>query len=494
MLHDCRCPSFCCESDVSHHAFGRDRPAQMHVLPEIVPKRPIKGKSPNQNLSAQKVPLLSYARWCSTLVPEVLKTRTPFGAFLSRSIQLSRGLSSDPAPTFFPLPIPPGYWHEMPAVCSSNKRRSIHRSRALHVVVMALNFWHSGGSFPEDHQLQRSPNKLHQTLYKRLRALLRSDGPAFAFEATKAGRRFPELVARLGELSDVLTKNGCSASPYEKSFPGVEVPKDDTTMPELQPYRDLNPDRLVLAGNGLFDATDHLSDPLVMPYREPEVLSFPNAMPVKVPLRDSCDTLARLGRLWDKHGLLYVHRESTDANRYVRIFNAYKNEELDRQIGDRRISEFGPSSCLPAASDFSEISLDPRKQTLSISITDRRDFYHQFWASRKKALVNTLGPPIEIEALKDTKGFSLFALENAKKRYRREKHGDMLHGKRKPVLLPDGLCHISFQSLLQGDHCGVDIATDAHAHTYFRKLDFYFPTVCLSPQSPFGTPDCAKDW
>ena len=296
---------------------------------------------------------------------------------------------------------------------------------------MALNFWHSGGSFPEDHQLQRSPNKLHQTLYKRLRALLRSDGPVFAFEATKAGRRFPELVARLGELSDVLTKNGCSASPYEKSFPGVEVPKDDTAMPELQPYRDLNPDRLVLSGNGLFDATDHLSDPLVMPYREPEVLSFPNAMPVKVPLRDSCDTLARLGRLWDKHGLLYLHRESTDANRYVRIFNAYKNEDLDRQIGDRRsanalearISEFGPSSCLPAASDFSEISLDPRKQTLSISITDRRDFYHQFWASRKTALVNTLGPPIEIEALKDTKGFNLFALENAKKKYRRERHG-----------------------------------------------------------------------
>ena len=293
----------------------------------------------------------------------------------------------------------------------------------------------------------------------------------------------------------MLTKNGCSASPYEKSFPGVEVPKDDTAMPELQPYRDLNPDRLVLAGNGLFDATDHLSDPLVMPYREPEVLSFPNAMPVKVPLRDSCDTLARLGRLWDKHGLSYLHRESTDANRYVRIFNAYKNEDLDRQIGDcrsanaleARISEFGPSSCLPAASDFSEISLDPRKQTLSISITDRRDFYHQFWASRKKALVNTLGPPIEIEALKDTKGFSLFALENAKRKYRREKHGDMLHGKRKSVLLPDGLCHISFQSILQGDHCGVDIATDAHTHI-LQEAGLLLPNSMLVATKPLRHP------
>ena len=383
----------------------------------------------------------------------------------------------------------------MPAVCSSHKRRSIHRSRALHVIVMALNFWHSGGSFPDDHQLQRSPNRLHQTLYKRIRALLRSDGPAFAFEATKAGRRFPELVARLGELSEVLTKNGCSASPYEKSFVGVEVPKDDTTMPELQPYRDLNPSRLALAGCGLFDATDHLSDPLVMPYREPEVLSFPNAQPVRVPVRDSCDTLASLGKLWDKQGLLYIHRENIDPSKYVRIFNAYKSIDLDRQIGDRRsanalearISDFGPSSCLPAASDFSELSLNPRKQTLAISITDRRDFYHQFWASRKKALVNTLGPPVEIEALRETTGFSLFALENSKKKYRRERHGDMLHGKKKSLLLPEKLCHISFKSILQGDHCGVDIATDAHTHI-LQEAELLLPDSMLVATRPLRDP------
>ena len=129
-----------------------------------------------------------------------------------------------------------------------------------------------------------------------------------------------------------------------------------------------------------------------MPYREPEVLSFTDALPVKVPMCDPCDTLASLGRLWDKQGLLYLRRENTDANRYVRILNAYKNSELDRQIGDRRsanalearISEFGPSSCLPAASDFSEVSLNPRKQTLAISITDRRDFITSFWQAAKK--------------------------------------------------------------------------------------------------------------
>ena len=251
---------------------------------------------------------LSYAKWCSTLVPEVLRTRTPFGAFLAKSIRLSKCLSSDLAPTFFPLPIPPGYWHEMPPAASSHKRRAIHRSRALHVIVMALNFWHSGGSFPEDHLLQRAPNSLHLTLFRRIRALLRSDGPASAFQITKAGRRFPELVTRLGEISEVLTKNGCSVSPYEKSFVGADVPKDDSSMPELQPYRDLNPDRLVLFGKGCFDATGYLSDPLVMPYREPAVLAFDNAVGLHVPIRDSQETIAQLAALWDKQGLLMIHK------------------------------------------------------------------------------------------------------------------------------------------------------------------------------------------
>ena len=344
--------------------------------------------------------LLSYSRWCSTLVPEVLKTRTPFGAFLARTIQLSKCLSSDLAPTFFPLPIPPGYWHEMPAVTSAHRRRSIHRSRALHVIVMALNFWHSGGVFIDDHLLQRAPNSLHNTLFKRIRALLKSDGPSSAFQATKAGRRFPELIARIGELSEVLTCNGCNASPYSKSFTGTEVPKDDSTMPELRPYTDLDPSRLTLSGTGKFDATGFLSDPLVMPYRDPAVLALPGPAGIKPKIRDDPSTVGKLAKLWDSQGLLLIHNKQTDPDRFVRVFNAYKSPELDRQIGDRRganslearISDFGPSCCLPSGSDISELSLDPRKQKLSICITDRKDFYHQFWITRRKALANTVGP------------------------------------------------------------------------------------------------------
>ena len=99
--------------------------------------------------------LLSYAKWMSSLVPSVLRTRTPFSAFLSRTIQLSYGAATGPvAPTFFPVPIPPGYGHVMPAGVSSTRRRSVHVSRAVHTMVMALNFWHSGGLFPDDASLQ----------------------------------------------------------------------------------------------------------------------------------------------------------------------------------------------------------------------------------------------------------------------------------------------------------------------------------------------------
>jgi len=154
--------------------------------------------------------LLTYSSWCSNLVPMVLRSRTPFGAFLSHTIQLSKVLSDDLAPTFFPVPIPPGYCHVMPAKPSC----------VLHTIVMALNFWRTGGKFPESSSLQRAPNRLHRVLYRRIRSLLKSDGPALAFETTKAGRRFPELVARLSELSSVLTYNGTVGTPMIRLFLG----------------------------------------------------------------------------------------------------------------------------------------------------------------------------------------------------------------------------------------------------------------------------------
>ena len=441
-------------------------------LPTILLHDSVSKQDTTQEPVSQNHHLLSYVKWMSTLVPSVLRTRTPFSAFLSKSIQLSYGAASGPiAPTFFPVPIPEGYCHVMPAGVSSSRRRAVHLSRTLHTVVMALNFWHSGGSFPDDASLQRAPNSLHRVLYRRIRSLLKSDGPALAFETTKAGRRFPELYARLGELSEVLTANGVSSNPYAKSFTGVEVQKDDSKMPELRPYRDLDPSRLKLSGTGHFDATPYLSDPLVLPYRDPRCLQSSLAPGVMPPLRDSQKTIGELASLWDSLGLLHLHREELDPNSYVRIFNAYKSELADRQIGDRRganalesrISEFGPSSRLPAGYDIAELSLDPRRESLVIYITDRKDFYHQFWVSDCKAIGNSLGPKVHISHVEQCPSYATFANRYAtrNKRYDRSKHGDRL-GHQPSALSDKEHCFVAFKSILQGDHCGVDIATDAH--------------------------------
>ena len=198
---------------------------------------------------------VSYPKWCAMLVSLVLKTRTPFAAFVARSIRLSR-LPRRPevsTPAFFPIPLPLAIWSRMPEKCSAKKRHSIHLSRATFVIIAALNFWHSGGKVCDEDIFWRVPNASHRRLYQKVRDLIKSDGPATSFSLPKAGRRFPELVSRLDELSVFLTAIGVSSNPYEKSFAGAEIPKDDSAMPELQPFSDLNPDRLVLHGTGSWD-------------------------------------------------------------------------------------------------------------------------------------------------------------------------------------------------------------------------------------------------
>ena len=120
-------------------------------------------KMPTQK-SAKKVSpahhQISYPRWYGSLVSEVLKSRTPFAAFLNSTISASKSGHVGPlAPTFFPIPMPrQGAFDRMPAHPSSSKRRRQNLSRAVHVVVMALNFWYHGGRHVSEELLQREPN------------------------------------------------------------------------------------------------------------------------------------------------------------------------------------------------------------------------------------------------------------------------------------------------------------------------------------------------
>ena len=111
------------------------------------------------------------------------------------------------------------------------------------------------------------------------------------------------------------------------------------------------------------------------------------------------------------------------------------------------------------------MSTKPKTQSLYGSTADRKDFYHQFWLTDEKASYNAVFPYFllrETEGLEAHKAFlQKFPME--KKAVGRE-GGDFLHGAPKPILGHGSLEVIAtFGALFQGDHIGVEVATDAHA-------------------------------
>ena len=417
---------------------------------------------------------MSYPKWCALLTANVLKTRTPFAWFLSCSISLHRVLSSrgPSTPAFFPVPAPLGVHHDrMPKGCSSRKRHMIHLKRAVHCITMALNFWYFDGGNIDKQQLWREPNAEHRALYARIEALIKSDGQAETFPMAKSGRKSPELIARLGELSNLLTARGIGNTSYEKTFAGVEVPREKAGAPEINPFSDLNTSRLLLHGTGHWDVTSFLDDELKMPYRDPDCLLC-NLVPGERPaIRDPPEEVAKLAKLWDVNNLLLLHQNDCKTGSLVKVFNPYKGPSQDRQIGDRRgrnsleAKVEGPSKNLPAGCDVMDLFVPVATHKAVVAISDRRD---QIWVTQKRALSNTVGPGIPIEYVQDTDAYSLFLLEQSKSKTKRnrESAGDHLEEttfESEVETLPAGCIWPAFKSILQGDHCGVEIATSAHA-------------------------------
>ena len=66
----------------------------------------------------------------------------------------------------------------------------------------------------------------------RLAPLIRSDGLAESFPMAKSGRKHHELIARLSELSNLLTVQGGASFGYEKGFAGIDVsPRTAVLLP-----------------------------------------------------------------------------------------------------------------------------------------------------------------------------------------------------------------------------------------------------------------------
>ena len=132
----------------------------------------------------------------------------------------------------------------------------------------------------------------------------------------------------------------------------------------------------------------------------------------------------------DNQSLLLLHDGPGIEERpfeKVRIFNAYKNRSMDRQIGDRRgrnaIEQkvIGPSMALPTGPLLTDLFLNARRQTLRVSISDREDFYHQIQCTPSKSQCNTIGV-LEEKDLEGLRAFDDFK-QNYQSKYVRSSHG-----------------------------------------------------------------------
>ena len=450
--------------------------------------------------------LLGFRAYGLSLAVRIVGTRGTFGAFLASTLQLSQDLPPGPAQALFPLPAPfPGCFQHIPSAKSSRVRSRLAVRRVAHVAVMACNFLFPGMLPPPLQLLRRRPNRSQTKAIRYVVSLCRACGAVEPFAVSSAGRRSANLHSGLTGLSELLTWVGPGTDPYGPLFHGAApgssattgpldptsssqppVPTDrsedgpakrqPTTSSPLRPYSSLNAERLKITGRGHWDPVPFLDgEPdLAIACLEPDVLLYGGSPPLsEVPSLDREDPaqVAALARKWDGNNLLFLKEDYGDQvspGDAVRMFNCYKNEVSDRQIGDRRSRNFreralkGPSVGLPCGPALLGLALDPKTSTCRVCVTDRKDFYHQLYVRPRKAVHNALFPPIPESELAGTSALALLHQKRAAKASARGRLGEPGVGS---LLVPDTTERqvvACFQAICQGDHLGVEIATAAH--------------------------------
>ena len=389
-------------ASLPEHAQGSFKPAAAR------PQDPTGGPGP----SADR---LTFRRWSLSFCFRILRTRTPFSAFLASLLHLTQVGMPPPAKSLFPLPLPYfGLFRSSSPRLNSRARLRLGVRRATFVTVAALNYVHSGG-FVHFESLRRPPNSSQRKALDYLERLVKACGAVESVHVPSASRRSAQLIARLSEISDQMTRLGPVSDPYGPAFPGVS-PSPAERRAALSPYQSLCADRLKLSGKANWDPTPFLEDSLYLAFREPQSLLLPQVPePSPSDIPSSCPTpaaeLEKVARLWDRNGLLVLCTEGPPPERPyegVRLFNAAKSSTTDRQIADRRGRNWvegtiaGPSRELPTGVALSCLCLRPAEQTLSICVTDRKDYYHQLMVPPRRSLRNVLVPPVATSKLRDT--------------------------------------------------------------------------------------------
>ncbi|CAK9020415.1 unnamed protein product [Durusdinium trenchii] len=438
--------------------------------------KPVKGPE----LVKDEISTLSFSfqTWCMSLTRWVLSAKTAFSKYLASTLRLCRdGPQSSPT-ALFPLPLPSfaPYAAWVPGG-PRRKKRDLAINRALHVLVCALNYVYMASSFPPLDLIRRQPNKVQSQALENLRLLLQACDQDKPIHVESSGRKNLLLLSRLQELAQAVDALGLSSSPYHTGRQGLSVPADNTKHPKLSPFGSLQSDRLKISGCGQWNAVSYMPPEFQMGYLEPQLLELdaPVYTRGKPNLEnESPQEVLKLFKRWDSFGLLALHPAShlpEGPEKKVKIFNAYKSEEWDRQIGDRRLQNAyearlpGPSKDLPCGPLITRLIL-PEGHGVKVCVTDRSDFYHQMAATYERSRTNAVWPPLKLGELQGTQAYDDYMARaaQAKKPPDRTVHGDLLNGIRpwKFETEPDSQIFGSFQSVLQGDHLGVEFGIASH--------------------------------
>lgn len=217
------------------------------------------------------------------------------------------------------------------------------------------------------------------------------------------GRSSPELASALYQLEVFARHSPDLKTGYmeKETAPFVKDPHllSAEEFPELIPYKSLDASRLKIIGEGQWRMADYLDGPLWLPFQEPSFLL--HGQPVShecMPNFKAEEPLEclKLAKVWDSRGLLFLCPQPLVPGHFSRVFNAFKDRDRDRQIGDRRLPNMheyhidGPSKNLPQGSQLTCLRIPRFTHVLRGSMTDRRDFYHQAKVTPERSQSNML--------------------------------------------------------------------------------------------------------
>ena len=426
----------------------------------------------------------TFTSWAASLTRLVLKSGTGFAHFLASSLHLFRSDVPSAPTALYPIPSPSALPVGRRARKRGGTRRAnLHMSRALHVIILALNFVHAGLKPVPLDLLRRSPNSLHVSVYRRVSGYLRACCRRGVSMPFCAGRRGTHLAARFGELTDFLLACGVGPDAYDGAVHEAVlrrplVPHAPGGPDCLRPYRPLEADGIVLHGEANWDISPYLPPGMLLAYRDPLVLeTFPGTGgPSPSFQHEDPGEVLKLMKVWDSKGLLSLRPGGLSDIRCSRVFGAYKGPSKFRQIGDRRGPNSlearldGVSHLLPQGFLLTRLHVPRFTHQLLGSSTDRKDFYSQCKVPLERAFSNAVKPGFSLGDFANTRAHRAYVdwvLSEAGKEHCRRylPPGDFssVAVRRSALLCPSVPVHGCFNSLFQGDAAGVELATAAHA-------------------------------